>query len=116
VDKGEKTMVAKRMHAIRKAFILEIYVTNMVMLSSYPPLFFIATMIFSSIRRELFLKLSPHVPKIISDYKYNLKNKKIEKKTKHIINLKKIKKIIKKKTRNLSVGFGRLTYFVRFPM
>jgi len=30
VDRGEKTMVAKRMHAIRKAFdfILEIYVTN----------------------------------------------------------------------------------------
>jgi hypothetical protein len=40
VDRGEKTMVAKRMHAIRKAFefILEIYVTKMVMLSSYPPL------------------------------------------------------------------------------
>ena len=67
MDKGEKTMVAKRMHAIRKAFILEIYVTNMVMLSSYPPLFFIATMIFSSIPRELFLKLSPHVPKIINE-------------------------------------------------
>jgi len=30
VDRGEKTMVAKRIHAIRKAFefILEIYVTN----------------------------------------------------------------------------------------
>jgi hypothetical protein len=30
VDRGEKTMVAKRMHAIRKAFefILEINVTN----------------------------------------------------------------------------------------
>jgi hypothetical protein len=69
VDRGERTMVAKRMHAIRKAFefILEIYVTNMVMLSSYPPLLFIATMIFSSIRRELFLKLSAHVPKIINE-------------------------------------------------
>jgi hypothetical protein len=33
VDRGEKTMVAKRKHTIRKAFILEIYGTNMVMLS-----------------------------------------------------------------------------------
>jgi hypothetical protein len=43
----------------------------MVMLSSYPPLLAIysqlATMIFSSIQRELFLKLSPHVPKIINE-------------------------------------------------
>jgi hypothetical protein len=38
VDRGEKTMVAKRKHTIRKAFILEIYATNMIMLSSYPPL------------------------------------------------------------------------------
>jgi hypothetical protein len=56
VDRGEKTMVAKRMHAIRKAFILEIYVTNMVMLSYISiALLFIATMIFSSIRRELYI-------------------------------------------------------------